>query len=736
MQLWADSKPLTVPVQTSYRAFKKSRKWDEWLELPFSISTLPLNAQLAITIWDLSPTGGEGAKGHAVPFGGTTFPLFGKDDTLQKGRQRCLLHRHKVADGFSSFKTPAEQNTSRRIRNETAQSPSLSEQEKELQRLESVFKKHEMSEIPRVDWLDRMVFEKVKRIDKESADAERLSRRKQASRTKFPAEQHAANGNANGKSGENEGEAIDEDKFTLIIELPRFDFPIVFTDFEYTPTPITSQILQSSLNNNILKPPPEVQFGPGIQVPAEQDEYGDQNAPPLIRLYDPELGAKDNPAENKHRRLVRSHRTGIMDRDLRPNPKIRDELNVILAYGPTQSLSGEEKDLIWKFRHHLSKEKKALTKFIKSVAWNDQNEVRQAIQMLPRWTEIDVDDALELLGPTFDNPAVRAYAVDRLRKADDDELLMYLLQLVQALKFEKGARPDSEESPLADFLISRAANNFTLGNYLHWYLMVECDDQSPQQPKEYQNVFAKVEFTFMLKLEETPEGLERRKTLLRQAELITVLSRLSNELSKIGSSHRPRMIEHAKKFLADPKNEVAQIDPPLPLPLDPDQYIVGCAPEKTNVFKSSLHPMLIYFKLADGKEYPVLFKKGDDLRQDQLVIQIISLMDRLLRKENLDLKLSPFRVLATSPNAGAVQFVPSIPLQAAKRECGGNYVLEYLKKHNPDKKAEFGVRKEVMDNYIKSCAGYCGVTYLLGVGDRHLDNLLLTPDGSYNLSQR
>ena len=29
-------------------------------------------------------------------------------------------------------------------------------------------------------------------------------------------------------------------------------------------------------------------------------------------------------------------------------------------------------------------------------------------------------------------------------------------------------------------------------------------------------------------------------------------------------------------------------------------------------------------------------------------------------------------------------------------------------------------------------AGYCVIMYLLGVGDRHLDNLLLSPNGKYH----
>ena len=56
---------------------------------------------------------------------------------------------------------------------------------------------------------------------------------------------------------------------------------------------------------------------------------------------------------------------------------------------------------------------------------------------------------------------------------------MYLLQLVQALQFEhlvdKG--PKSCDSSLVQFLIDRAIRNPILGNYFHWYLMVECEDK-------------------------------------------------------------------------------------------------------------------------------------------------------------------------------------------------------------------------------------------------------------------
>jgi phosphatidylinositol 3-kinase len=724
-QLWADSKPLTGPVQTAFKVFKTARIWDEWLTLPITYSTIPLSSQLALTVWDLSPTGGDNS--HAIPFGGTTISLFDKDNTLQKGRQRCRLHRHRAADGLSSTKTPAIIPAKRGTSGPGAPYANGNNDDvSEVERLEALLKKQEMGEIPEDKWLDNLVWREMERLQRKAFH--------QGPNYHRPAEAANDHRGADGNLlAEHDQGGDDEEKFYLYVEFPRFDHPVIFVDQEY-PAPPISAIPNASTPDIRLKQQPQVELGPGI----DRGEAGNNNTRSgrLIRIYDPEVGIKDNPAEIKHRRLVRSHRTGVLDRDLKPSAKYRDELNGIMKYGPTHPLTPEERDLVWRFRLHLTRDKRALTKFVKSVEWNDASEARQAVQLLPKWTEIDVDDALELLGPTFRHPAVRAYAVERLKKADDEEILVYLLQLVQALKFEPIANEgpveeaSQEDMPsLAHFLVTRAANNLRVGTYLHWYLIVECDDRVSVR-SEHRKLFAKVEYDFMVELTKTPEGVTRRKTILRQSELVAVLSKLSKDI-RYSREDRPRKLERAKKFLADPKNELVNMDPPLPMPLDPSILVTGVFVDDCNVFKSTLSPLQLNFRMTSGAKYSILFKTGDDLRQDQLVLQTITLMDRLLQKENLDLKLTPYKVLATASEAGAMEFISSSAISAVSSKYGAKGVLGYLRANNPDPRGPHGIRKEAMDTYIKSCAGYCVVTYLLGVGDRHLDNLLLAPDGHF-----
>lgn len=76
-------------------------------------------------------------------------------------------------------------------------------------------------------------------------------------------------------------------------------------------------------------------------------------------------------------------------------------------------------------------------------------------------------EALELLDSNFADNKVRAYAVRCLEELSDEELLDYLLQLTQVLKYES-----FHDSPLARFLLRRALRNKTIGHYFFWYLKV------------------------------------------------------------------------------------------------------------------------------------------------------------------------------------------------------------------------------------------------------------------------
>lgn len=754
-QLWADSKPLGVPTQTSHTFFKGARKWDQWLELPVSIRHLPATAQLALTVWDLNPLPKDGKLDHSVPFGGTTITLFDEQGTLRRGHQKCKLYRKKDADGQTPSRTPHIPAPKRRKRNEAPELPNP--EADELDRLHRMFKKHEMGEIPTNDWLDQLVFKKVaeKNIVAEDAARKRANLRKAAKRrAQYNMDAAHVNDTARPEHGsdddfDSEDELDAEERFSLSVDLPRWDFPVVFADHEYDiPKPIRDFQNMTPGSGLSTKATPEVRFGPGIG--GVNGNLDDEDFP-VIRFFDPEQFQRENPCETKHRRLVRSERNAQPDTDMKPNAKLRDELNEILAYGPTQELTAQEKDVLWTFRRHLSRDKRALTKVVKATDWSNPKEAQALTDLIPKWAEIDVDAALELLGPTVDNPVVRAYAVDRLRKADDNELQLYLLQLVQALKFETH-ETDSEglsSSSLAKFLIDRAAQNFNLGNFLHWFLMVECDDRGLDTNAADRKLFARVEYHFMLELEARDPA--QRKTLLKQAEMIAVLQKIAKDI-RFGRDNRINKIERLKKFLADPKNDLVNFPQPIPLPLAPEYIVTGIHAEEANVFKSSLSPLLITFKVQpqshqqqspvtptnntpkttpSPSKYSIIFKTGDDLRQDQLVIQIITLIDSLLLKENLDLKLTPYRILATGPATGAMQYIhPSIALSTISTKYRGS-VTAYLQQHNPDPSGPLGIRKETMDNYIKSCAGYCVITYILGVGDRHLDNLLLQPNGKF-----
>ncbi|OAV94835.1 hypothetical protein PTTG_00753 [Puccinia triticina 1-1 BBBD Race 1] len=766
VQLWAENRPLTLPFYTPHKNFSASFTWATPITLPIKYRDLPHSAQLAFTILDVnlpdclnrtshtssiddSPTSiaqtttDDFLLSSSTVVGGTTLALFGKKRTLRKGKQRCFVHRDRIADGNVSSTTPSKFVIPSESDPNSLEVPEESDQ---LGRLEKLVKKQERGDLPRLEWLDQLAFRQIEKI-------------------------HAQ-------------ETAKSRDMYLYVDLPRFDFPILFNEIE-----LPAPSLPSTLST-VAQP----------AVGNTSALYSPHHLADIFTVVDPDM-VHDNPIESKHTRLHRSHRNGPLDRELRPEKSVRDVLNNILSYPPTRALTRDERDLVWRFRFYLSHDKRALTKFLKSVVWSDKGEVSQAIgNLLPIWSVISLDDALELLGPSEDyrEPRVKQFAVQQLARAEDDELVLYLLQLVQALKFDRSPsvstahnktspsstvtspiaqsqrfsagpsqrvsvgssstvlgrenrssftpsvfetppRRDSQIKPLSleDFLIDRScANPTVLGYQFYWYLTVEA---SADGDKSTQVMYGRVLQKFYDKMRETDMGRLMAETIQRQRSFVMFLSKLANEI-RTSKDGRPKKIEKLKHVLKDPAKlaqlfsaeSTSQITG-LPLPLDSSKMIVGVDTESSTVFKSNLFPLRLALRCSDGTEYPVIFKDGDDLRQDQLVIQLISLMDRLLRKENLDLRLTPYKVLATGQTVGLVQFITSKTLgEVATVYPGG--ILEYLRTANPDPSGSlghYGVLPSVLENFVRSCAGYCVVTYILGVGDRHLDNLMISPSGNF-----
>jgi len=271
--------------------------------------------------------------------------------------------------------------------------------------------------------------------------------------------------------------------------------------------------------------------------------------------------------------------------------------------------------------------------------------------------------------------------------------------------------------------------------------------------------------------DQTKKGRKRVKTvwdiLLAQDRFIAGIMDIQLK-SRHARGKRDAKEMHLKELLRAEGFDRYRGIHPVPLPSAPHVMVNGVNPQSAKLFKSALYPALIEFHVdsyihhepskdsgdqqastpvaqlpaeqspdpSDTRKgalssYKVILKTGDDLRQDQLVIMMIQLMDGLLKRGSLDLCLRPYSIIAMSPSSGLVEFVDeSMPISQVLASYG-NSILQFFRALSPKRGAKYDVQPEVMATYVRSCAGYCVITYILGVGDRHLDNIMLQPSGHF-----
>ncbi|XP_077399453.1 phosphatidylinositol 4,5-bisphosphate 3-kinase catalytic subunit delta isoform [Vanacampus margaritifer] len=373
----------------------------------------------------------------------------------------------------------------------------------------------------------------------------------------------------------------------------------------------------------------------------------------------------------------------------------------------------DEKELLWKLRTVVRDHyPESLSKLLLITKWNKREDVIQMVSLLRNWPELPAIPALELLDYSFPDPAVRSFTIRCLRKLSDDELLQYLIQLVQVLKYESYLDCD-----LTTFLLERALLNRRIGHFLFWHLRSEVHVPS-------------VSLRFGLILEAYCRGnIHHIKLLTKQNEAQGKMKVLSDF---VRSGPQKLTAEDLKLFIRQESDALSN----LLSPLNPSVILAEICADKCRFMDSKMKPLWLMYKSpwTQGDMVGIIFKNGDDLRQDMLTLQMIHLMENLWKKEGLDLRMIPYGCLSTGNKMGFIEVVKNADTianiqrnnsnSAATAAFNKDALLNWLKSKNPEDKLE-----QAIEEFTLSCAGYCVATYILGIGDRHNDNIMIRETG-------
>lgn len=430
-------------------------------------------------------------------------------------------------------------------------------------------------------------------------------------------------------------------------------------------------------------------------------------------------------SDEKIERLIRQDPLfTIKQREKAGSNRLRAGKTALFARAHGGSSLGGDAALLWEYgkQGKLVARPEALPKFLLAVDWCNPDHARTAIELMARWKAPEPINALQLLDASFGHPRVRQYAVRCLEPLPDEDLAEFLLQLTQVLKYEP-----FHDSPLAHFLLRRALRNVRLiGMRLFWHLRSEM--HLPQ---------FSTRFGLLLRAYLTHCGAHRQE-LTQQHDVQQLLQNVADAVQTAADTGRVKGKSALKQFCrAELRKLDAQLPPVFPLCLDPRMVARGLDVDNCTVMMSAKKPLWLVMKNVDspergGENIHVMFKSGDDLRQDQMTLQLLRCMKKIWVAEGVDMRLTPYGCVSTGDEIGMLQCVMNAKTVNDLIEKKGTWgafdetsIYAYLKDEN---KSDSDYKRAVQ-NFVHSCAAYTVAMYVMGVGDRHSDNMMVKKDG-------
>ena len=288
------------------------------------------------------------------------------------------------------------------------------------------------------------------------------------------------------------------------------------------------------------------------------------------------------------------------------NQGMLDQVAAIISADPLTQLTPNDKLLLWNYRHNLIHDKNALSKFLLAVRWDDCSQAKESHALLRNWNRPLPLQALELLDAKFADPFVREYGVSCLDFLDDGESYDFLLQLTQVLKHEP-----YHNSPLAKFLLRIAWSNPKIGHSFFWYLKAEMHLEDVAE-------------RYTILLDSYLRGCgPQLKELIKQNHVTTQLVRVAEKIKNTSTPDRKKVLQAS----------LAKLDLPVSfqLPLDQRVEVNQLQVQNCKYMDSKKLPLWLVWNNIEktGNAVSVIFKVGDDLRQDVLTLQMIKIFDKV-----------------------------------------------------------------------------------------------------------
>jgi hypothetical protein len=175
-------------------------------------------------------------------------------------------------------------------------------------------------------------------------------------------------------------------------------------------------------------------------------------------------------------------------------------------------------------------------------------------------------------------------------------------------------------------------------------------------------------------------------------------------------------LDGAKPYLMEHFREVA-------LPYDPSIKLVGVDFDNISFKTSYTKPVVIPFHTSHGK-VSILFKR-ESIMNDVTVLNLMALSDIILKDAfQLNLGCVVYPVMPITSNSGMIQIIDNAET-VYSIENKKKTIFQYICEKNEDK-----IIGDVMNKYLNSLVSYTLHSYFIGLGDRHLQNIMISHDGT------